>query len=101
MTEDNKNTTRSTLTLKLKPAVAVDQKTLALKQPVAENRKISKSSSVQVTIKGRKKDSKEELANLNKSEVEARFRAISSSNSLESEDIDSTTILSKALKEQK
>ena len=101
MTEDNKNTTRSTLTLKLKPAVAADQKTLALKQPAAENRKISKSSSVQVTIKGRKKDSKEETASLNKSEVEARFRAISSSNSLDSEDVDSTTILSKALKEQK
>lgn len=100
MTADNKNTTRSTLTLKLKPA-ATEQKTLSLKQPVTENRRInSKSSSVQVTIKGRKKDSRDDAMELN-SEVEARFRAISSSKgSTEVEDLDSTKILNKALKDQ-
>jgi cysteinyl-tRNA synthetase len=100
--QDNKNTTRSTLTLKLKPSVAVDPSTLTLKQPPVENRRINKSSSVQVTIKGRKKDAKEEAVSLNRSEVEARFRAISSSkDSNELEDLDSTKILNKAIKEQK
>jgi len=100
--QDNKNTTRSTLTLKLKPSVAVDPSTLTLKQPPVENRRINKSSSVQVTIKGRKKDAKEEAVSLNRSEVEARLRAISSSkDSNELEDLDSTKILNKAIKEQK
>lgn len=101
MTEDNKSTTRSTLTLKLKPAAGADSKTLTLKQPVVENRRISKSSSVQVTIKGRKKDSREESSNLN-SEVEARFRAISNSkDSGGLEELDSNKILSQALKEKR
>jgi len=101
--QDNKNTTRSTLTLKLKPAAAsADLKTLALKQPLVENRRINKSSSVQVTIKGRKKDSKEEGTNLNNSEVQARLRAISKSNEVtKSEDLDSTKILNKAIREKK
>lgn len=101
MTEDKKNT-RSTLTLKLKPAVVAEQKALTLKQPPVENRRISKTSSVQVTIKGRKKDAREEAADLNASEVEARFRAISSSkDSSELENFDSTQILNKALKKAK
>ncbi len=101
MTEDNKSTTRSTLTLKLKPADRTDSKTLTLKQPIVESRRINKSSSVQVTIKGRKKDTKEESSNIN-SEVEARFRAISSSAASTSlEELDSNKILTQALKENK
>lgn len=100
MTEENKNTTRSTLTLKLKPAVVADSKTLALKQPIIESKRMNKSS-VQVTIKGRKKDVKEESSNFD-SEVAARFRVISNSKDTpESEELDSTKILNKALKEKK
>ncbi|MDX2083505.1 MAG: translation initiation factor IF-2 [Rickettsiales bacterium] len=100
--ENNKNTTRSTLTLKLKAPLASEPKTLALKKPDIDNKKISKSAAVQVTIKGRKKDSKEEPKNLDQSEVAARFRAVSNSkNSLENDEINSVKILSKTLKEQK
>ncbi len=95
---DTTNTTRSTLTLKLKPAAT--EQTLTIKQPVVESKRINKSS-VQVTIKGRKKEVKDESQNLNKNEVEARFRAVSNSKDSGSEDVDSTKILSKALKDKK
>ena len=96
--QDNKNTGRSTLTLKLKPASS-DQ-TITIKQPIVENKRINKSS-FQVTIKGRKKEAKDEVQGLNKNEVEARFRAVSNSRDSESQDLDSGKILSKAIKEKR
>ena len=96
--QDNKNTGRSTLTLKLKPASSVQ--TITIKQPIVENKRINKSS-FQVTIKGRKKEAKDEVQGLNKNEVEARFRAVSNSRDSESQDLDSGKILSKAIKEKR
>ncbi len=84
MTEDNKNTTRLKLTLKLKPADAAAPTT-----PKIEQKKHS-SSAVQVTIKGRKKEVKNEetTSSLSKSEMEARIKAISGlqKTSLDNED---------------
>jgi translation initiation factor IF-2 len=77
MTKEN-NTTRSTLTLKLKTATP-DLAAVALKN--TDNKKVS-SSSVQVTIKGRRKEAKSDNdanSSLNKSELEARMSAISRS----------------------
>ncbi len=101
MTQDNKTTTRSTLTLKLKPASTSEQKTITLKQPSVETRKIpGKSSPVQVTIKSRRRDSREDnnLQTID-NEVAARFRAISNSRNFnDSDELNSTKILSQALK---
>lgn len=98
MTEtDNQNTTRSTLTLKLKPAA--DSSTLTLKN--VENKKIS-SSAVQVTIKGRKRESKNDSSELNKRELEARFKAVSATQKSQLEnDVNSHDILSKLAKSRK
>jgi len=98
MTEtDNQNTTRSTLTLKLKPAA--DSSTLTLKN--VENKKIS-SSSFQVTIKGRKREVKNDSSELNKRELEARFKAVSETKKLNLEDdVNSHDILSKLAKSKK
>jgi len=98
MTEtDNQNTTRSTLTLKLKPAA--DSSTLTLKN--VENKKIS-SSTVQVTIKGRKREVKNDSSELNKRELEARFKAVSETKKLNLEDdVNSHDILSKLAKSKK
>lgn len=98
MTEtDNQNTTRSTLTLKLKPAA--DSSTLTLKN--VENKKIS-SSAVQVTIKGRKREVKNDSSELNKRELEARFKAVSATKKSNLEDdVNSHDILSKLAKSKK
>ncbi len=74
---NNKNTTRQKLTLKL-PNQGSKQVVPAIK--VAENKKIS-SSSVQVTIKGRKREvrSDENKSGLNKNELVARMKAASQS----------------------
>ncbi len=98
MTEtDNQNTTRSTLTLKLKPAA--DSSTLTLKN--VENKKIS-SSAVQVTIKGRKREVKNDSSELNKRELEARFKAVSETKKSNLEDdVNSHDILSKLAKSKK
>lgn len=76
--EKKENSTRSKLTLKLKlPATASDPKALALKN--AENKRIS-NSLVQVTIKGRKKDTapltENNTKNLSNNEFEARKKAL-------------------------
>lgn len=93
----NKNTTRSTLTLKLKPAT--DSKTLTLKN--VENKRIS-SSSVQVTIKGRKREVKNESSKLNKKELEERFKVLSTSKNTELEsEVNSHEILTKLTKSSK
>lgn len=98
MTEtDNQNTTRSTLTLKLKPAA--DASTLTLKN--VENKKIS-SSAVQVTIKGRKRENKNDSSELNKRELEARFKAVSATQKSQLEnDVNSHDILIKLAKSRK
>lgn len=94
------NTTRSKLTLKLKPTV------VASAPKAAENSDSKKvgNSSVQVTIKGRKKDAVknyEDSTNLNKSEIEARFKAISSSkNSTSKDNIKDHEILHKISREK-
>ena len=79
MQNKDSNKTRSTLTLKLKlPAgsASSDAKPVAIKSDVGIRK--SGGSSVQVTIKGRKKDTKDSgSSNLSQSEVEARFKAIS------------------------
>ena len=98
MTEtDNQNTTRSTLTLKLKPTA--DSSTLTLKN--VENKKIS-SSAVQVTIKGRKREVKNDSPELNKRELEARFKVVSTTKESKLEnDVNSYDILSKLAKSKK
>ncbi len=74
---NNQNITRQKLTLKL-PSQGSKQVTPTIK--VAENRRVS-SSSVQVTIKGRKKEVRndESQSGLNKSELAARIKAASQS----------------------
>ncbi len=95
---ENKNTTRSTLTLKL-PSSAGSQ-TLTLKTP--ETKKTG-SSLVQVTIKGRKKENRDDDRTpiaLNKSEFEARMKAVSESKTEVSE-VKTHEILSKITKEKR
>ncbi|MBU6140291.1 MAG: translation initiation factor IF-2 [Proteobacteria bacterium] len=96
MTEDNnQNTTRSRLTLKL--PTSVNTQNLVLK--TGAKKKLS-SSSVQVTIKGRKKESgpsEKAEGGLSRNEMEARIRAVSSGKDVESE-IKTHEILSKANK---
>ncbi len=87
MNDNNQNATRSKLTLKLKPTVADDSKVIV---PKVEAKKHS-SSAVQVTIKGRKKENRNEneaQLGLNKNEVEARIKAISEFKKSSSDDID-------------
>ncbi len=94
MTEsNNQNTTRLKLTLKLptnsgKKEVVATQKT---NEPKRAN-----SSAVQVTIKGRRKEVKQDdnITGLSQSELEARIKAISGSNEAEPE-IKTHEILSK------
>ena len=94
--ENNQNTTRSRLTLKL--STPVSTQSLAVK---TNTEKKLGSSSVQVTIKGRKRDSKpgedRDIVGLNKNEFEARMRAVSSSGDVKSE-IKTHEILSRANK---
>lgn len=98
MTDKNSNNTRSKLTLKL-PSKVNNQNNENSSQKISEKK--SSNSSVQVTIKGRKPNSPNtnETSNpLNKSEFEARFKAISEisdSNSLDKE-IKTLEILKKA-----
>lgn len=92
----DKNTTRSKLTLKLPTTSGAN--TLTLKS--GQNKKIN-NSSVEVTIKGRKKDSSSQHntnSNLNKSEFEARIKAISSTETSKKEVADHD-IISKLSKE--
>ena len=88
---NNKNNTRLTLTLKNSPANI----------PVANKNTVNKNS-VQVTIKGRKKES-QELVNNSSQEIEARFLAIAKSQQndiLESEQLTTHEILKKTIKKQ-
>ena len=93
--ENNQNTTRSRLTLKL--PTSINTQNLALKTGV--EKKLG-GSAVQVTIKGRKKEASVNdvlESGLSKSEMEARIRAVSSSNSAAKE-IKTHEILSKVNK---
>ena len=95
MSTDTKDTsTRSKLTLKLKLPSSSDPKSLALKN--AENKRIS-NSLVQVTIKGRKKDSSatQSAQNLNNNEFEARKKALRNSSNEEEYQADKFDVLSK------
>ncbi len=98
MTEqDNKGATRLKLTLKLPTANAA-----GVAPKAAENKKVS-SSSVQVTIKGRKKEARPEetrSTNLSNSEFAARIKAVSESHSV-NEEIKTHEILSKLAKENR
>lgn len=95
MSENNQNTTRSRLTLKLPNSV----NTQNLAPKIGSEKKLG-SSAVQVTIKGRKRDSgaseQSDLA-LSKSEMEARIKAVASAKE-SSEDIKTHEILSKVVK---
>jgi translation initiation factor IF-2 len=96
----NQNTTRLKLTLKLPTSVSQKDQVVAAAKTV-ENKK-SHGSAVQVTIKSRKRDIKKEhnSSDLNKSELEARFRAISDANEGEKE-IKTHEILSKIVRDSK
>ncbi|MBM3579386.1 MAG: translation initiation factor IF-2 [Alphaproteobacteria bacterium] len=90
MTKDNEqNTTRARLTLKL--PTSINPQNLAPKS----EKKLS-SSAVQVTIKGRRKEtgSNESETGLNKSELEARIRAVSGTRDIKTE-IKTHDVLSK------
>lgn len=93
--QDNKGTTRLKLTLKLPTAGAT-----SITPKNVENKKIN-SSSVQVTIKGRKKETKAEEIQprgLSNNEFQARIRAVSESSTV-NEEIKTHEILSKITKE--
>lgn len=94
---NNSNTIRSKLTLKL-PSSANTQAA----SPKAPAEKKLSSSAVQVTIKGRKKEARADEGNagLNKSEFEARFKAVSQSKN-EKDEIKTHEILSKITKENR
>lgn len=96
----NQNTTRLKLTLKLPTSVSQKDQVVAAAKTV-ETKK-SHGSAVQVTIKSRKRDIKKEhnSSDLNKSELEARFRAISDANEGEKE-IKTHEILSKIVRDSK
>lgn len=90
--DNNQNTTRSRLTLKLPTSVNAQNIT-----PKTGVEKKLGSSSVQVTIKGRKREASAGggfESGLNKSEMEARIRAVSTSSSVTKE-IKTHEILSK------
>jgi translation initiation factor IF-2 len=94
----NKNTIRSTLTLKLPSSTG--SQTLTLKTP--ETKKTG-SSLVHVTIKGRKKENRDDdrvPTALNKSEFEARMKAVSESKT-EVVEVKAHEILSKITKEKR
>jgi translation initiation factor IF-2 len=96
MSENNQNTTRSRLTLKLPNSV--NTQNLAPK-PASSEKKLG-SSAVQVTIKGRKRESgisEQGDLSLSKSEMEARIKAITSAKE-SSDDIKTHEILSKVVK---
>lgn len=79
MTDSSKNKTRSKLTLKLPQSVK--NETLSLKTAAPKIKKVN-NSSIQVTIKGRKKDKtaeSNEEQHLKNKELEARINAINSS----------------------
>jgi translation initiation factor IF-2 len=94
--KDKKSPTRLKLTLKLPSAAAAG----SISQKSTENKKIS-NSSVQVTIKGRKRELKTENSesdNLSNRELQARIKAVSESHS-SNEEIKSHEILSKLSRE--
>ena len=95
--QDNKGATRLKLTLKMPTAGAT-----SIAPKAAENKKIN-SSSVQVTIKGRKKEAtldKSSSAGLSNSEFEARIKAVSESRTV-NEEIKTHEILSNIAKENR
>lgn len=97
MTDDKtNNNTRSKLTLKLPSSVNSPE--IGIKNQNNSKDKKTTSSAVHVTIKGRKKDNakKDDLINgLNRQEIEARFKAISSSANFASDDFKTNDILCK------
>ncbi|GDX35715.1 translation initiation factor IF-2 [Alphaproteobacteria bacterium] len=97
MTDDKtNNNTRSKLTLKLPSSVSAPE--IGIKNPNNNKDKKTTSSAVHVTIKGRKKDNfkKDDLINgLNRQEIEARFKAISSNSNSSNEDLKTNDILNK------
>jgi len=97
----DKARTKLTLKLSLKPS---DSSVRTSNQSrVTDGKKIS-NSTVQVTIKGRKKtdfNSNETKKNLNKTELEARAKAIDRQSKSEDQEIKTYEILSKFKKEQK
>jgi len=102
MTDNNSNNTRSKLTLKL-PSKVNNQSTENSSQKTTEKK--SSNNSVQVTIKGRKPSVSNANSNsksLNKSELEARFKAISNNQNIETDnkEIKTIEILKKAKKSQ-
>ncbi len=93
---DNPTVVRSKLTLKL-PTAASPQN-LSVKN--VESKKIS-NSSVQVTIKGRKKENISTDVDLNKSEFSSRVEAVSRSRITKNNDVKTHEILSKITKEKR
>jgi translation initiation factor IF-2 len=96
--QDNQNITRSKLTLKLSPASAATANAV----PKAVERKLG-NSSIQVTIKGRKKEVKTDEKNfsgLNKNEFEARIKAASNSSQSPIDTSNSHEILRKISREK-
>jgi translation initiation factor IF-2 len=103
--KENNKSNRSTLTLKLKPAENNDNseaKTLKLKSTIEV--KPVRSSLVQVTIKGRKKDNSKLQKNqnlLDKEILDEKLKVISSSKKTFEVEVDATRILQEKIKEDK
>ncbi len=102
MTDNNSsNTIRSKLTLKLSSSVGVTAQTPSLPAKPAIEKKVG-SSSIQVTIKGRKKDNKgNDSTSLSHNEMADRIKAVSKSGKALSDDIKTHEILSKITKESR
>ena len=97
MTDNKTSNNRSKLTLKLPSSVSSPE--INFKN---QNKDKKNSSAVHVTIKGRKKDNSSSADSgngLNKKELEARMKAISSSNN-QDEEIKTHEILNKKIKDQ-
>lgn len=106
MTDNDNNQKRSKLTLKLstspKSVPTSSQSNISTK--ISLDKKTSNSSSVQVTIKGRKTSQTKasSVSDLNKNELEARLKAISKTSSKAGDkDIKTHEILSKITKENR
>jgi translation initiation factor IF-2 len=96
MTDNSINKTRSKLTLKMPSSVSASSTTAKSTEKRIGN------SSIQVTIKGRKKDPSKtrESVDLNRVEIEQRIKAISQSEEVTKAEIKTSDILKAATKEK-
>lgn len=102
MTENKTNETRSKLTLKL-PSSPAKTGVASVAKPAIVEKKVGKSS-IQVTIKGRKKEARlddSNAAGLNQNEIAQRMKILSQASDNQDEEVKAHDILGKVQKEAK